>query len=75
MFSMLINIRKIRNRKSNCAITSHRLSKATVYRKNTMIYDRIWKKYDRLRFPYFVVYDSVYDRLRPYTESVIVDLG
>jgi hypothetical protein len=64
-----------------------------------MIYDRIWEKYDRLRFPYFtvfrrirpraytivilshvvwrntVVYDTVYDRLRPYTKTVIVDLG
>ncbi len=39
-----------------------------------MIYDRIWEKYDRLRFPYFVVYDTVYDRLQPYTESVTVDL-
>ncbi len=71
----------------------------TAYRKNTMIYDRKWEKYDRLRFPYFVVfrrirsrtytivirshvvwwntvvYDTVYYRLRPYTESVTVDLG
>jgi hypothetical protein len=71
-----------------------------------MIYDRIWEKYDRVRFRissytvtdiydrntitcfmakygrirsvygmYTVVYDTVYDRLPPYTESVTVDLG
>ncbi len=51
-----------------------------------MIYGRIWKKYDRLRtyaivirshvlWRNTVVYDTVYDRLRPYTESVTVDQG
>ncbi len=35
-------------------------------------------KYGRIRSVYgmyTVVYDTVYDRLRPYTESVTVDLG
>jgi hypothetical protein len=35
-------------------------------------------KYGRIRSVYgmyTVVYDTVYDRLRPFTESVIVDLG
>ncbi len=68
---------------------------ATVYSKNTIIYDLITEKYDRLRFPYFTVFRRirsrtytivirshvlwrntvVYDRLRPFTESVTVDLG
>jgi len=49
----------------------------------TAIYDRntitcITAKYGRIRSVYgmyTVVYDTVYDRLRPYTESVTVDLG
>jgi hypothetical protein len=49
----------------------------------TVIYDRNTgpcntEKYGRMRSVYgmyTVVYDTVYDRLRPYTEFVTVDLG
>ncbi len=56
-----------------------RISSYTV----TDMYDRntitcFMAKYGRIRSVYgmyTVVYDTVYDRLRPYTESVTVDLG
>jgi hypothetical protein len=44
---------------------SCRRSFRTVYRKNTVIYDRIWERYDRLRFPYFAVFRHT--RSRTYT--------
>jgi hypothetical protein len=37
-----------------------------------MIYDLIWEKYDRLGFPYFVVYG--HGHIRSYTESKTIDL-
>ena len=57
----------------------HRISSYTV----TGIYDRntitcFMAKYGRIRNVfgmYTVVYDAVYDRKRPFTESVTVDLG
>ncbi len=51
--------------------TSHNLG--TVIFLYTLIYDRIWERYDHLRFPYFVVYG--HGDIRSYTESVTVDLG
>jgi hypothetical protein len=52
-----------------------RISSYTV----TDIYDHMFMaKYDRIRSVYgmyTVAYDTVYDRLRPYAESVTVDLG
>ncbi len=47
-----------------------------IYDRNTIT--RFIAKYGRIRSVYgmyTVVYDIVYDRLRPYTESVTVDLG
>ncbi len=33
-----------------------------------MIYDRIWEKYDRLRFPYL----TVFRRIRPRTYTIVI---
>ena len=62
--------------------------RVVVWREVTVVYGRIWKRYDRIRsrsdtivirsqvlWRNTVVYDTVYDRLRPFTESIIVDLG
>ncbi len=63
-------------KRSVCGLRISPYTATEIYDRNTGSCNTA--KYDRIRSVYgvyTVVYDTVYDRLRPYTESVTVDLG